>query len=159
MTLETWLKIHTNFCNFSLAILRLLRICCLHLVCGLRYARLKVVVLQPTMVSRFGCFVCEFWVLRFRVLGASFSSFGCFVFEIWVLRASVFVFECFVFETTPKIKRSYPIKGRTPLIETQKFLRNKSTIVFQKCNLKSKSDTPGWLRIRTGISFNSGSNH
>ena len=40
---------------------------------------LKVVVLQRTVVSRF----------------------GCFVFEIWVLRASVFVFECFVFETTP----------------------------------------------------------
>ena len=54
-------------------------------------------------------------VLRFRVLGASFSRFrslrfrdfgvfvfdlGCFVFEFWVLRASVFVFECFVFETT-----------------------------------------------------------
>ena len=47
------------------------------------------------------------------VLGASFSSFGCFVFEFWVLRfrswvlrfrdlgASCFgVFECFVFETT-----------------------------------------------------------
>ena len=57
--------------------------------------------------SSFGCFVFEFWVLRFRVLdasfsilGASFSSFGCFVFEFWVLRASVFVFECFVFETT-----------------------------------------------------------
>ena len=32
--------------------------------------------------------------------GTSFSSFGCFVFKIWVLRASVFVFECFVFETT-----------------------------------------------------------
>ena len=32
-------------------------------------------------------------MLRFRVLGASFSSFGCSVFEIWVLRASVFVFE------------------------------------------------------------------
>ena len=37
--------------------------------------------------------VSSFWVLRFRsrvlrfrVLGASFSSFGCFVFEIWVLR-------------------------------------------------------------------------
>ena len=36
--------------------------------------------------SSFGCFVFEFWVLRFRVLGASFSSlgasfsrFGCFV--------------------------------------------------------------------------------
>ena len=50
--------------------------------------------------SSFGCFVFEFWVLRFRVLGASFSNFGCFVFELWVLRASVFVFECFVFETT-----------------------------------------------------------
>ena len=30
-------------------------------------------------------------MLRFRDLGASFSSLGCFVFEIWVLRASVFV--------------------------------------------------------------------
>ena len=39
-------------------------------------------------------------VLRFRVLGASFSRLGGFVFEIWVLRASVFIFECFVFETT-----------------------------------------------------------
>ena len=28
---------------------------------------------------------------------------GVFVFEIWVLRASVFVFECFVFETTLKL--------------------------------------------------------
>ena len=61
------------------------------------------------------CFVFEFWVLRFRVLGASVSSFrvlpfrvfGCFVFdlgvvvfEIWVLHASVFVFECSVFEST-----------------------------------------------------------
>ena len=26
--------------------------------------------------------------LRFRVMGASFSSFGCFVFEVWVLRSS-----------------------------------------------------------------------
>ena len=43
--------------------------------------------------SSLGCSVFEFWVLRFRDLGASFSSFGCFVFEIWVLRASVFVFE------------------------------------------------------------------
>ena len=29
--------------------------------------------------SSFGCFVFEIWVLRFRDLGASFSSFGCFV--------------------------------------------------------------------------------
>ena len=42
----------------------------------------------------------EFWVLPFRVLSAPFPSFGCFAFEIWVLRASVFIFECFVFETT-----------------------------------------------------------
>ena len=30
-------------------------------------------------VFEIGCFVFEIWVLRFRVLGASFSSFGCFV--------------------------------------------------------------------------------
>ena len=29
--------------------------------------------------SSFGCFVFELWVLRFRNLGASFSNFGCFV--------------------------------------------------------------------------------
>ena len=34
---------------------------------------------QGASFSRFGCFVFEIWVLRFRVLGASFSSFGCFV--------------------------------------------------------------------------------
>ena len=56
-----------------------------------------------------GVFVFEIWVLRFRVLGASFSSFGCFVFEFWVLRASVFVFECFVFETTPLFKQTLEV--------------------------------------------------
>ena len=56
--------------------------------------------------SRFGRFVFEFWVLRFRDLGASLSGFGCLVFEIWALRASVFVFECFVFETTARPGRS-----------------------------------------------------
>ena len=57
---------------------------------------------QPTVVSSFGCFVFEFWVLRFRVLGASFSSFGCFVFELgcfvfefWVLRFRVLGASCF----------------------------------------------------------------
>ena len=75
---------------------------------GLFHARLIVVVLQRTVVSRSGCFVFEFWVLRFRVLGAPLSSFRCFVFEIWVLRASVFVFECFVFETT----RLHVVKGQ-----------------------------------------------
>ena len=49
--------------------------------------------LKDRQGSSFGCFVFDFCVLRFRVLGASFSRFACFVFEIWVLRASVFVFE------------------------------------------------------------------
>ena len=44
-----------------------------------------LVFLKDRQVSRFGCFVFEFWVLRFRDLGASFSRFGCFVFEFWVL--------------------------------------------------------------------------
>ena len=62
----------------------------------------------------FGCFVFDLGCFVFEIQGSSFSSFGCFVFEIgcfvfdlgcfvfeiWVLRASVFVFECFVFETT-----------------------------------------------------------
>ena len=48
---------------------------------GLRHARLKVIVLQRTVVSRFGCFVFEFWVLRFRDLGAS-----CFGLRFRVLR-------------------------------------------------------------------------
>ena len=48
---------------------------------GLHQARLKVVVLQPTVVSRFGCFVLESWVLRFRDLGAS-----CFGLRFRVLR-------------------------------------------------------------------------
>ena len=35
--------------------------------------------LKDRQVSSFGCFVFDFWVLRFRDLGALFSSFGCFV--------------------------------------------------------------------------------
>ena len=70
---------------------------------GLRHARLKVVVLQRTVVSSLSCSIFEFWVLRFRDLGASFSRFGCFVFEFWVLRfrvlgASFSRSGCFVFE-------------------------------------------------------------
>ena len=34
------------------------------------------------------------------------TGFECFVFEIWVLRALVFVFKCFVFETTSFIQQS-----------------------------------------------------
>ena len=59
--------------------------------------------LKDRQVSSFGCFVFEIWVLRFRVLGASFSSFVCFVYEIRVLRlrdlgAPFSIFGCFVFE-------------------------------------------------------------
>ena len=35
-------------------------------------------------------------MLRFRVLGASFSRFGCFVFESWVLRFRDLGASCFV---------------------------------------------------------------
>ena len=59
--------------------------------------------LKDRQVSSFGCFVFDFWVLRFRDLGAPFSSFGCSVFEIWVLRFRVLGapfsrFGCSVFE-------------------------------------------------------------
>ena len=59
-----------------------------------------------------GCFVFEFWVLRFRDLGASFSSLGCFVFDLGcfvvefrVLRfrdlgASFSSFGCFVLRSS-----------------------------------------------------------
>ena len=64
-----------------------------------------------------GCFVFEFWVLRFRDLRVFVFDLGCFVFdlrcfvfEIWVLRASVFVFECFVFETSLNIRHAWPNK-------------------------------------------------
>ena len=39
--------------------------------CVMQHARREVVVIQPTVVSSFGCFVFEIWVLHFRVLGAS----------------------------------------------------------------------------------------
>ena len=65
-----------------------------------------------------GASLSSFWVLRFRFVGASFSSFGCSVFEFWVLRfrdlgqlrASVFVFECFVFETTGHLGQTLSIE-------------------------------------------------
>ena len=62
---------------------------------GLRHARLKVVVLQRTVVLSLWCSIFEFWVLRFRDLGASFSRFGCFVFEFWVLRFRDLGASCF----------------------------------------------------------------
>ena len=65
---------------------------------GLRHARLNSC--SPSTCSGF-----EFWVLRFRALGASFSSFRCFVFEMWVLRfrvlgASFSRFGCFVLRSS-----------------------------------------------------------
>ena len=58
--------------------------------------------LKDRQVSSLGCFAFKIWVLRFRVLGASFSRFGYFVLKIWVLRfgvlgASFSRFGCFVF--------------------------------------------------------------
>ena len=104
--------------------------------------------------SSFGCFVFEIWVLRFRVLGASFSSlgcfvsrFGCFVFEIWVLRASVFVFECFVFETTDKrhrLKEKVQKNAQFPFCGQTKAFRDE--IVFRGINLVLFTvDQSAWL--------------
>ena len=47
----------------------------------------------------------DFWVVRFRFLGASFSTFGCSVFEFWVLHfrdlgASFSKFGCFVLRSS-----------------------------------------------------------
>ena len=67
---------------------------------------------QPTVVSSFGCFVFEFWVLRFRDfrvfvydLGVFVIDLGYFVFEFWVLRfrdlgASFSRFGCFVLRSS-----------------------------------------------------------
>ena len=57
-----------------------------------------LVFLKDRQVSSFGCCVFEFWVLRFRFLGA-------FVFESWVLRfrvlgASFSRFGCFVLRSS-----------------------------------------------------------
>ena len=83
------------------------RIRYLHLIQVLRFRVLG------SSFSRFGCFVfdlgCfvfEFWVLRFRVLGASFSRFGCFV-----LRSS---FSSASFSKLPSIDMSVTISRAFP---------------------------------------------
>ena len=64
--------------------------------------------LKDTQVSSFGCFVFEFWVLRFRVLGSSLSRFGCFVFESWVLRFRDLGASCFGLRFRVLRFRNYP---------------------------------------------------
>ena len=59
-----------------------------------------LVFIKDRLVSSFRVLRFRSRVLRFRDLGCFVFDLGCFVFEFWVLRASVFVFECFVFETT-----------------------------------------------------------
>ena len=61
--------------------------------------------LKDRQVSSFGCFVFEFWVLRFRFLRASFSRFGYSIFETWVLcfrdlGTSFSRFGCFVLRSS-----------------------------------------------------------
>ena len=51
-------------------------------------------------------------MLRFRDLGASFSSFGCFVFEIWVLRFRDLVASCFGLRFRVLRFRNYPKDGK-----------------------------------------------
>ena len=85
--------------------------------------------LKDRQVSSLGCFAFEFWVLRFRDLGAPFSSFGCFVFEIWVLRfrdlgASFSRFGCFVLRSSFSKLPETGTKNRC-VIEVTHFLRRK----------------------------------
>ena len=68
---------------------------------GLRHARLKSC--SPSTYSGF-----EIWVLRFRGLGASFSSLGCSVFEIWVLRFRDLGASCFGLRFRVLHFRNYP---------------------------------------------------
>ena len=67
-----------------------------------------LVFLKDRQVSSFECFVFDFWVLRFRDLGAPFSIFGCFVFEFWVLRfrdlGAPFSQRCGSVETSDKVR-------------------------------------------------------
>ena len=86
-----------------------------------------------------GCFVFEFWVLRFRDLGASFSSLGCFVFDLGcfvvefrVLRfrdlgASFSSFGCFV------LRSSFSSASFSKL----PHLKGLSLVCINKCLLKS----------------------
>ena len=75
------------------------RIRCLHLIQVLRFRVLG------SSFSRFGGFVFEIWGLRFRDLGVFIFDLGCFVFEFWVLRfrdsgASFSRFGCFVLRSS-----------------------------------------------------------
>ena len=93
--------------------------------------------LKDRQVSSLGCFPFEFWVLRFRDLGAPFSSFGCFVFEIWVLRfrdlgASFSRFGCFVLRSSFSKLPETGTKNRC-VIEVTHFLRRK---LRERLNLK-----------------------
>ena len=78
-------------------------------VLGASFSRFECFVFEilGSSFSSFGCFVLEIWGSSFSSFGCFVFYLGCFVFEIWVLHASVFVFECFVFETT--IPRDYHI--------------------------------------------------
>ena len=66
---------------------------------------LKLLFFNVQWFRDLGASFFEFWVLRFRVLGAPFSSFGFFVFGSWVLRfrvlgASFSRFGCFVLRSS-----------------------------------------------------------
>ena len=68
---------------------------------------IKVALINLQWFRVLGASFSRFRGLRFRVLSASFSSFGCFVFdlgcfvfEFWVLRFRDLGASCFVFETT-----------------------------------------------------------
>ena len=79
-------------------------------------------------------------MLRFRVLGASFLRFGCFVFEIWVLRFRVLGASCFGLRFRVLRFRNYLIgdaylmlyPSRVFFLISQACIHQKSTSTFAK---------------------------
>ena len=121
---------------------------------GLRHTRRKIVVIQPTVVSSFGCFVfdrcfvfeCFFFdrcfvfeieVLRFRVLGASFSRFGCFV-----LRSS---FSSASFSKLPNAKQACS-EIEKQNIRNFIYSKEKISILARKFPWRLRESVPGRFR-------------
>ena len=92
----------------------------------------KIYSCSPSTYSGF-----EIWVLRFRVLGALFSSLGCSAFEFWVLRFRDLGASCFGLRFRVLRFRNYP----TARCQRANHLLKKSEVKFMNTFFTSrKSD-------------------
>ena len=95
-------------------------------------ASCKIYSCSPSTYSGF-----EIWVLRFRVLGALFSSLGCSAFEFWVLRFRDLGASCFGLRFRVLRFRNYP----TARCQRANHLLKKSEVKFMNTFFTSrKSD-------------------